>query len=316
MDDQGVPKFPVVCIGGSAGALDPLLRIAGAFPEDFPAAVFIATHVPPASVSALPHILNRAGALFATHAIDGAPIAPGRIIVAPPNHHLVLQSEVMRVLDGPAENNHRPSIDVLFRSASKSFGAGVCGVLLSGTLDDGVAGLISIHEAGGATFVQDPDDAQYDGMPINAIKTGVVDGVFSPERLVEAIVQWASRPPSQVAPRDERDARVPSVYTCPDCGGTLWELDEEGLLRFRSRTADAYGDRSTPSTHEQHLESALRASIRALEERRELLARLMARSRRSGDATTSRRFERRLAEAEVDIQCVRSALASLSGARL
>ncbi len=321
MDDQGFPKFPTVCIGGSAGALDPLLKIAGAFPEDFPAAVFITTHVPPASVSALPHILNRAGALFATHAIDGAPIAPGRIIVAPPNHHLVLQTEVMRVLDGPAENNHRPSIDVLFRSASKSFGSGVCGVLLSGTLDDGVAGLISIHEAGGATFVQDPDDAQYDGMPINAIKTGVVDGVFSPERLVDAIVQWASRPlsiaPSQVTPRDERDAGVPSVYTCPDCGGTLWELDEEGVLRFKCRTADAYGDRSTLSTHEQHLESALRASIRALEERRELLARLMARSRRSGDATTtSRRFERRLAEAEVDIQCVRSALASLLGARV
>ncbi len=199
-----------------------------------------------------------------------------------------------------------------------SFGSGACGVLLSGTLDDGVAGLISIHEAGGATFVQDPDDAQYAGMPINAIKTGVVDGVFSPERLVEAIAQWVSRPlsiaPSQITPRDERREGVPSVFTCPDCGGTLWELDEEGVLRFQFRTGDANSGRSMLSMDEEHLESALRAAIRALEERRELLARLMARSRRSGDNTTSRRFERRLGEVEIDIQCVRSALASLFGA--
>ena len=214
------------------------------------------THVPATSVSALPHILNRASALFATHAIDGAPIAPGRIIVAPPSHHLVLESGVMRVLDWPAESNHRPSIDVLFRSASMSFGSGACGVLLSGTLDDGVAGLVSIHEAGGVTFVQDPDDAQHAGMPNSAIKTGVVDGVFSSERLVEAIALWASHPlsvaPSDVTPREEGDTGTPSVFRCPDCGGTLWE--------------------SMLSTHEKHLEAALRASIRALEERRDLLA--------------------------------------------
>ncbi len=318
--DNRVPKFPAVCIGGSAGALDPLLKIAGAFPKEFPAAVFITTHVPPASVSALPHILNRAGALFATHAIDGAPIAPGRIFVAPPNHHLVLQTEVMRVLDGPAENNHRPSIDVLFRSASMSFGSGACGVLLSGTLDDGVAGLISIHEAGGATFVQDPDDAQYAGMPNSAIKAGAADGVFPPERLVEAIRQWMSRPlsiaPPNVTPRGERYAGNRSIYTCPDCGGTLWELDEEAVLRFKCRSGDASSGHSVLSTDEQLLESALRASLRALEERRELLARLMARSRRNGDSTTSRRFERRSAEVEIDIEHVRSALANLFGSRL
>ena len=131
----------------------------------------------------------------------------------------------MRVLDGPAESNHRPSIDVLFRSASTSFGSGACGVLLSGTLDDGVAGLISIHEAGGAIFVQDPADAQYAGMPSNAIKTGAVDGIFSPERLVEAIRQWVAGPSiplSQVTPRDERGAGVPSSLSCPECG-RLWK---------------------------------------------------------------------------------------------
>jgi len=296
VDKHGAPKFPVVCIGGSAGALDPLLRIARAFPGDFPAAVFVTIHVPATSFSSLPHILNRTGTLFATHAIDGAPIAPGRIIVAPPNHHLILESAVMRVLDGPAENNHRPSIDALFRSASTSFGSGACGALLSGTLDDGVAGLISIHEAGGATFVQDPAEAQYAGMPSNAIKTGAVDGIFSPERLVEAIRQWVAGPfipLSHVTPRDERGGGVPSGLSCPECG-SLWK--------------------AVSSPHEEHLESALRASIRALEERRDLLARLIARSRRNGDTPTSRRFELRFLEVEADIQRVSAALASLFGA--
>jgi two-component system chemotaxis response regulator CheB len=297
VDNQGATKFPVVCIGGSAGALDPLLKIAGAFPSDFPAAVFITTHVPATSVSALPHLLNRASTLFATHAIEGAPIAPGRIIVAPPNRHLILQAGVMRVLDGPPENNHRPSIDVLFRSASISFGSGACGVLLSGTLDDGVAGLVSIHEAGGVAFVQDPEDARYAGMPSNAIKTGAVDGIFSPERLVEAIEHWASRPlsaaPSGVTPREEHDSGTPSVFRCADCGG----LFGEAML----------------SAREQHLESALRTSIRALEERCDLLKRLAARSCRSGETAIGRRLAQRVAEVEGDIQRVSSVLAALSG---
>ena len=126
------------------------------------------------------------------------------------------------------------------------------------------------------------------------------------------LARFPSRRP-ETTPRDERREGVPSVFTCPDCGGTLWELDEEGVLRFQFRTGDANSGRSMLSMDE-HLESALRAAIRALEERRELLARLMARSRRSGDNTTSRRFERRLGEVEIDIQCVRSALASLFGA--
>src|SRR5579862_5282261 len=146
---ERTPKCSVVVIGGSAGALDPLRRLVADIPPDFSAAIFVANHVPPDSVSALPHILTRSGALFATHAIDQAPIAPGRIIVAPPDHHLTLQDGVMRVDQGPLENNHRPSIDVLFRSAAISLKSAVCAILLSGTLDDGAAGIVAVHEAGG-----------------------------------------------------------------------------------------------------------------------------------------------------------------------
>jgi two-component system, chemotaxis family, protein-glutamate methylesterase/glutaminase len=304
--------FPAVVIGGSAGAVEALLRLVGDFPADFPAAVFVATHVPPTSVSALPHLLARAGALFATHAIDGAPIAPRRIVIAPPDHHLVLQDGVMRVLQGPTENNHRPSIDVLFRSAAVAFGARACGVLLSGTLDDGVAGLVAIREAGGGTFVQSPDDAQFADMPLNALQTGAVQGAFPAGELIQAVRAWMEAPadgPNHVAlPVDERQAGVPSVFTCPDCGGTLWELDDEAVLRFRCRTGHAYSGQSMLSAHERHLESALWASLRALEERRDLLVRLIGRCKKSGDLATCRRLERQASEVEVNIGIVNSAL--------
>jgi two-component system chemotaxis response regulator CheB len=306
--------FPAVVIGGSAGALDALRKIVADLPAGFPGAVFVATHVPAASVSALPHLLARSGALFASHAIDGAPIAPGRIIVAPPDHHLLLQDGVMRAVSGPRENKHRPSIDVLFRSAAANFGSLTCGVLLSGTLDDGVAGLVAIHEAGGAAFAQDPDDAQFSDMPLNAIETGVLDGVYPAGELVTAIRQWIARPAAArggAAPPDERVAGTPSVFTCPDCGGTLWELDRASVLRFRCRTGHAYSGHSMLSAHENKLEQALWASVRALEERRDLLGRLIARSRGNGDSATARRFERQRADVEADLERVQSALTSL-----
>lgn len=308
----------MVVIGGSAGALDPLRRLVADIPAEFPGAVFVATHTPPDSVSALPHVLARAGALFATHAIDGAPIAPGRIIVAPPDHHLILEDGTMRVALGPMENNHRPSIDVLFRSAAASFKSAACGVLLSGTLDDGSAGIVAIHAAGGATFVQDPEDAQFADMPLNAIATGAVDGAHPASELFDAVRRWieAPRRPEHVIalPRDEREAGVPSVFTCPDCGGTLWELDEGAVLRFRCRTGHAYNGQSMLASQQAKLESALWASARALEERRDLLHRLMRRSRGSDQAATTRRFERQAIEVEADLERIHGALASLTAA--
>lgn len=318
MNDRSEHGFPAVVIGGSAGALDPLRQFVGELPSNFAAAVFVATHTPPDSVSALPHLLTRSGALFATHAIDGAPIAPGRIIVAPPDHHLVVEDGVMRVLLGPTENNHRPSIDVLFRSAALSFKSGVCGVLLSGTLDDGAAGMVAIHDAGGATFVQEPEDAQFPDMPLNAIKTGAVDDAYPAGDLFGAVARWMALPkvanPKAIAPRDERDIGNPSVFTCPDCGGTLWELDEGGVLRFRCRTGHAYNAQSMLSAQQTKLEAALWASLRALQERRDLLRRMMRRSRTNDQNATIQRLQRQCVEVETDMERVHAALVSLTSA--
>ncbi|MBV8067993.1 MAG: chemotaxis protein CheB [Candidatus Eremiobacteraeota bacterium] len=316
MNHQRPRACPALVIGGSAGALDPLRRLVADIPQDFPAAVFVVSHVPAASVSALPHLLARCGALFATHAIDGAPIAPGRIIVAPPDHHVILQEGVMGVLQGPMENNHRPSIDVLFRSAAANCNSGACGVLLSGMRDDGVAGIVAIHDAGGVAFVQDPNEAQFADMPLNAIATGAVDGVYPAERLIDAIQGWLSNSTFQndgvVAPQDEREAGIPSVFTCPDCGGTLWELDAGSALRFRCRTGHAYSGHQMLASHKPKLESALWASIRALEERRDLLRRLAKRTRQHGEGASTRQFERQAADIVADLERVHAALANFT----
>jgi two-component system chemotaxis response regulator CheB len=277
-----------VVIGGSAGVLVPLRRLVADIPANFPAAVFVANHVPSASASALPHILSRSGALFATYAVDGDPIEPGRIIVAPPGHHLTLDDGRMHVSQGPLKNNHRPSIDMLFRSAASTFDDDVCGVLLSGMLDDGVAGMVAIHDAGGATFAQDPQEAQFPDMPRSAIATGAIDGIYSAARLYGAISRWLE--PQKPAP------------------GMVDLLRAQG----EGQTRHLYSDASLLAARKPNLEAALWESVRALEERRDLLRRLATRARKNGVSTSSQQFERRSAEVEANLNRLRALLASFT----
>lgn len=289
--------FAVVVIGGSAGSLEPLQRIISGFPENLNAAVFVATHTSPASVSAVPHILSRAGALFATHALDGAPIAPGRIIIAPPDCHLTIEPGVMRVFKGPKENGARPSIDVLFRSASQAYGPATCGVLLSGALDDGVAGLRLIRENGGLAVVQDPKQAAFGDMPQHALQANAADIVRLAETIADDIKDFASNVFAQEAAaggmpaKDEREHGTPSVFTCPDCGGTLWEAEGD-ILRFRCRTGHSYNSNSMLSLQRDSIEESLWSAVRVLMERVDLLHRVAQRARHRGDSRSAERLER------------------------
>ncbi len=311
-------KFAVVAIGGSAGALSGLKRIAEDLPADVPAAVFVATHVPADGISAMPHILSRCGALFATHAIDGAPITPGRIFIAPPNFHLILERNVMRVVDTARENGHRPSIDVLLRSAAIAFGDLACGVLLSGTLDDGVAGMNSIRKAGGMTIAQDPADALFPDMPRNAIaadavqRTATTDelGMVILESVADIVGKAGGVPISQAAP-DERSIGAPSRFTCPDCGGTLWEADENGDLRFRCRTGHAYNPNAMLSAQRDSMENSLWTALRILEERVDFFHRMSRRARDRGDPRTADRYANEAQHLQADQGHIRSALESV-----
>jgi two-component system chemotaxis response regulator CheB len=143
----------IIVVGASAGGVDALLQVARGLPAGLPAAVFVVCHVPAGAKSILPEVLSRAGHLLATHARDGEPFYPGHIYVAPPDCHLLVEPGAVRLSRAPRENLHRPAVDPLFRSAARAFGKRVVGVILSGSMHDGVAGLLAVRGAGGLAVV-------------------------------------------------------------------------------------------------------------------------------------------------------------------
>lgn len=181
----------IVVIGGSAGALGPLKNVVSGLPKEFPAAVFVVIHVWPGAKSMLPDILSRSGPLPAAHAKDGESIQPGRIYVAVPDCHLLLGRGHVKVRRGPKENLHRPAIDPLFRTAAHNYGGRVVGVILSGGLDDGTAGLLAIKRHSGIAIVQDPSTATAPGMPASAMEHVDIDHVLSVSEIPDILVQLA-----------------------------------------------------------------------------------------------------------------------------
>lgn len=168
-------KHDIVVLGASAGGVEALVQLTHTLPADLPATIFIVLHVPPQSPSKLPTILSRSGQLPALHPTDGTNIERGHIYIAPPNYHMLLEEAHIRIVRSPKVNRHRPAIDPLFRSAANIYGPRVTGIVLTGALDDGTAGLIAIKHQGGITIVQDPDDAQYSSMPQSALEHVKID---------------------------------------------------------------------------------------------------------------------------------------------
>jgi two-component system, chemotaxis family, protein-glutamate methylesterase/glutaminase len=290
----------IVVIGGSAGSIEALQRLVADLPPDLPASIFIVVHFPANSTSVLPDILTRAGTLRARHAEDGEPIEPGRIYVAPPGCHLFVNLGRLRVSSGPKENGHRPAVDPLFRTAAQAYGPRVLGVVLSGNLDDGTAGLLAIKEAGGAAVVQDPADALYPSMPRSAVAHVPVDrvaplaelsalitslvgpnGAARTQRHEEEFMSDSFEPgPAEHDPLIEQTPDsdgVPSTFTCPECKGALWEVRRGGLTSYRCRVGHAFTGNILLQEQAQALEAALWTALRSLEEHA-ALARKMARS--------------------------------------
>jgi two-component system chemotaxis response regulator CheB len=248
----------------------------------------------------LPNILSRAGKLPAQHACDEEPIIPGRIYVAPPGCHLILEPGQVRLTNGPKENGHRPAVDPLFRSAAFTYGHRVVGIILSGNLDDGSAGLLSVKQHGELAIVQDPDTALYADMPRNAIGTVTVDHVTPVAALPTLIVQLVQRPAAEGTPMTDdapshsatmhdgeevvrledrqQQAGVPSTMTCPECHGTLWEVHNGDLLHFRCRVGHAFSPDALLAHQAEALEAAMWTALRALEEHAAMNRRLAARA--------------------------------------
>jgi two-component system chemotaxis response regulator CheB len=184
-----MPGHDIVVIGTSAGGVSALQEIIRALPRDFPAAIFVVIHLTPHVPSFLPEVLAEAGRLPVTAVLGSEKFKPGHVYVAPPDHHLILTPTEAQINRGPRENWHRPSIDVLFRSAAKSLGPRVVGVVLTGFLDDGSAGLAAIRGEGGITIVQDPDDALHPDMPRNALEAVKVDYCVPLSRIAPTLIK-------------------------------------------------------------------------------------------------------------------------------
>ncbi|MCU1451781.1 MAG: CheB methylesterase [Acidimicrobiales bacterium] len=326
-------RLGVIVMGASAGGVDALSAAVAGLPADLPAAVLVVLHVSPRGKSVLPHILESRGALPASHAVDGEPLEAGRVYVAPPDQHLVVGDGCVRLTGEAKENGLRPSVDTLFRSAAHAYGPDVIGVVLSGTLDDGTAGLMAIKQHGGVAVVQDPADALFPGMPASAAGFADPDYIVPLDKISQLLVMLAGptfaerdaqRPPLTGRPGGADSAQPvgdaaahaqkgePSEFTCPECGGTLWAQQEGELLRFRCRVGHAYSTESLLADQKESLEGALWAAIVALEERADLATRLSTRTSSRGNVRTSRRFAAEASDARRRAALVRQAITHLS----
>jgi two-component system chemotaxis response regulator CheB len=283
--------YAIVVIGASSGGLAPLREIVGRVPGGVRAAICVAVHTSPTAPSLLPRILERSGRLRAMHATDGQNLSPSAIYVAPPNRHLLVRGDHLRLSIEAAENGRRPSIDVMFQSAALSHGPRVVGVVLSGSLDDGTAGLREIKRHGGLAIVQDPGEARSRSMPESAIDNVPVDHVLSAPEIATLLTEAASSaslerfiraaPPGGPPIIDERVEGRPSAFSCPACRGVLFERKDGDFFRYRCRTGHAYSPLSLEAAQSISTEEALWSAVRALEER-------AAASRRLGESARNR----------------------------
>ncbi len=319
----------IIVIGASSGGIESLTEIVSGLPQDLDATLFVVLHVPAHSESLLPQILTRAGNMRAEHARDNEPIQKGRIYVAPPDFHLLLNDGTIRIVRGPKEANVRPAIDPTFRSAARSYGSRVIGVVLSGALDDGTAGLAAIKKRGGIAVVQDPKDALFPDMPRNAMEAVSIDYCRPKKEIAPLLVQLSRESTTKnAAPpipedmkketaieamdmetiEDNEKPGIPSAFGCPECGGVLWEMHDGELLRFRCRVGHAFGSEGLLAAQAEVLDTALWSAFRALEENAALARRLAAGARQKQRMTSAKLFERRAQEAERQAEVIRQAL--------
>lgn len=294
----------VVVVGASAGGVEALKALVSRLPSDFPAAICIVLHVPAHTPSRLPEVLRGVSTLKIAEAVDGEELEQGTIYTAVADRHLMIDGNRLRLTRGPKECRMRPAIDVLFRSAAVSKGNRVVGVVLTGMLDDGTAGLWAIKNRGGRALVQAPATAEYGSMPESAARHVAIDGALPADELAAEIDR-------QVRELPETDDNEPltdsmrvevtvaaegnglksgvmelgkvSKYTCPDCHGVLVEIGDGDIVRFRCHTGHAFSVKTLLAEVNEAIDNALWTSLRAVEERALLLRQMAALAEKNGD---------------------------------
>ncbi|MES2890200.1 MAG: chemotaxis protein CheB [Pseudomonadota bacterium] len=298
-------------VGASAGGVQALQGLAAALPADFAAPLLVVLHVG-SHPSILPELLRAAGPLPARHAVQGQGLQKGCITVAPPDHHMLVIGDRIELTRGPKEHHARPAIDPLFLSAALSQGPGVVGVILTGMLDDGTAGLQAVKQAGGAAVVQNPDDALAPSMPLSALKHVEVDHCVSLAQLPKLLCSLATRPvtggPNRPLPALQHELSItlttgnamehlhalgatPSTFVCPDCHGDLWEIGHSRPPRYRCHTGHAFTLRTLQHALSTATDDAVWNALRALQEKALVQQRMARLHREAGETELAEQME-------------------------
>lgn len=310
-----MPNRDIIVIGGSSGATAPLKHILGRLPVDVPAAVLVVLHVPARGIGILSGVASVAGRLPVKQAANGLPIENGTVYLAAPDHHLLIAEGHLILGRGPRENLVRPAIDPLFRSAALHYGPRVIGVVLSGLLSDGAAGLNAIKRCGGLAVVQHPLEAVADEMPRRAMEASSVDFCLPGSEIGDVLAGLAKGeagvagpvPPDirlevEIAAGERIDSETltriaaPAALTCPSCGGVLSSLKVDKSLRFRCQVGHAFGPDVLAKEQESRVDEAMRVALRIIDERAELVARMADDARQSGRTAIAQMYASRAIE--------------------
>lgn len=286
----------LLVVGASAGGLHVLQQLVSALPSDLALPIAVVQHIG-TYISALPHILRRSTSLKVLYPNDGDELQNGTVFIAPPDRHLLIVDGRVELSHGPRENWSRPSIDPLFRSAAESYGKHCVGLILSGTLNDGTAGLYEIKRRGGLAIVQDPGEAQFNSMPRSAIDNVDVDWVLPlkdiPPLLVRLAAEEGAREPGSDKPEEqpmshEQDRLThPVAYTCPECGGAMFAEELGKLTRFQCHVGHAMTDQVLAVAQQEKVENAIDTALRAMNERTAFCGDRAEKAMRAGDAETA-----------------------------
>ncbi|HEV2098304.1 MAG TPA: chemotaxis protein CheB [Stellaceae bacterium] len=277
----------IVVIGGSAGALDAMISLVEGLPEDYQGSLFIVSHIG-MNPSQLPRLLDEAGPLHASHPVHEEHVRRGRIYVAPPDRHLLLADRQILLSSLPREHFTRPAIDPLFRSAARTYGARVIGIVLSGTGNDGALGLAEIRKAGGIVVVQDPAEAVFPEMPETVRRTVKIDHVVPSSKLAELLTELVAEPAAAKSVTEDPniatkvDLETPFALTCPECGGAIHEVPGSRLLSYRCHTGHRFSADDLLTHQVGDIERALMVAVRVLCERTALCRRMMEEAKEAG----------------------------------
>lgn len=317
----------ILALGTSAGGFDALRFLAGEFPRDLPASILVVIHLSSQFRSSLDAILSQSGPLPASFAVDGEKFEKGHIYIAPPERHLLVESEHLRLGSGPRENNARPAIDPLFRSVGLCCGSRTIGAVLTGTLGDGAAGLLALKQCGGATVVQDPRDAIFPEMPTTALTRSQPDhvvGLAGMPALFEKLVRQPAGQPTPVPGGVDYEVNVAkggppsmsemdrigrrSVLACPDCQGVMWEIEDGDLVRYRCHVGHAYTAELMSLALDENLKRAFGSALRALDERIALARRLERQASSSGRVRLAESWASKARESEQEAAIIRDSI--------